>query len=119
MTHYRIYELNNVGRITRGSDGWFDADSAACAFAFTGLERGDRREVWRDTKCVGFYIGSCINVRPVSLPKVRDACAALLAGGSLSRPSGAGPPGDTLWAFHPIMDPKPNIIRHKNFARPV
>ena len=116
MDHYRIYELNNVGRITRGSDAWFDADGAACAFAFAGLERSDRREVWRGTKCVGFYIGSRIGVRPVSLPKIGDASVVFLVGGSLSRPSGADPPGDTLWGFHPMMDPEPNIIRHKNFG---
>jgi hypothetical protein len=91
MAHYRSYALNDTGRITPGSDAWFDADSTACAFVFTGLERGDKREAWRDTKCVGFYIGSCIVTSPAALPKLSTAVMAPRFVRTVSRSYGLAP----------------------------
>ena len=53
MADYKIYLLNNAGRIVSGSDVEFSNDDEALASAVSNLSDGAQAEVWSGKRCVG------------------------------------------------------------------
>ena len=63
MPHYRIYLLDNTGRIASGSDGEFNTDEEAYAAAQqTAIDAGVV-EVWNGTRYVGRIAPTASNGR--------------------------------------------------------
>ena len=58
MTHYRIYALDQGGRIISALEADCLGDAAARTLAYAGLEPGERREVWSGARCIGFFMGA-------------------------------------------------------------
>jgi hypothetical protein len=96
MTSYRIFALGKGGQVLRGFDAECADDAAAKAFAFTGLGRGESREVWRGGQCIGFVIGArgggTIASRVTPAPHHRAGAGADAIGMPLKE--GSPPPSD-------------------------
>ena len=53
MTDYRIYPLDDRGRLVSSFGANCRDDAAACAYARTALKEGAQAEVWSGARCVG------------------------------------------------------------------
>ncbi len=53
MASYRIYLLDDNGRIAYGRDADCDSDAEACSAACEMLKAGAKAEVWQSTRRVG------------------------------------------------------------------
>ncbi len=53
MRSYRIYSLNDHGRIAAADDVMCPGDEAALAYAEVIFGRGVKAEIWQGTRCLG------------------------------------------------------------------
>ncbi len=57
MAEYRIYLLDNVGRIVSASSRPCASDAEACEAAREGLAISGQAEVWQGIRCIGRVYG--------------------------------------------------------------
>ena len=64
LAHYRIYQLDGAGHITRATDRECAGDEEARAAARVALRVGTRGEVWQGARRVGYVSASPARSRP-------------------------------------------------------
>jgi hypothetical protein len=63
MADYKIYLLNNAGRIVSGSAAEFQNDEEALGTAVSNLSEGAQAEVWSGKRCVGLVTAGLVRQR--------------------------------------------------------